>query len=85
MNDNKLKIWFNDTDWVVAESDSEAMSIWLEWTGEQAADYASEMIWTEWDKPLQIHDYDGSGDIIERDPSHWIAVNGKGVLCTTEY
>lgn len=79
-----LKVWRNDvTDWVVASSPKDADAVCLEHTGDHPDD-PHEWEALEDDKTLAITD-DWDGKITTRTAAEWVASNGRGFLCSTEY
>jgi hypothetical protein len=81
---NKLHVWTNDTDTVVATSAVEARRIAADMVGETIEDYPGD----EWykyedDHPLTIND-DETGKTTKT-CAQWITSDGRGFLCSTEY
>lgn len=92
----ELHVFTNKTDWVIAADVDDAWRAWEEHSGEERADYDTE--WT-WDQLAPTHEItiwcdaegdpcepeeDGS-DLITRAAAEWIAAQGRGFLCSTEY
>ena len=84
-----LQVFSNGTEFVIAESVSEAISL-LPYPAEETYDdeWGPEpmngkfSIWLDFDGEVAEH---GTGDLIEHNWREWIDTFGKGYLCTTEY
>jgi hypothetical protein len=81
-----LHVWHDGYDWVVAESAEDAVDVECDITSNRLSDYDPD----EWqqlpdDKPLKIVDWDGNGTDREQPCAAWVAENGRGFLCSTEY
>lgn len=82
-----LGLWTNDYDTVIAYDREDAIALWAENIGEDPDFYDP----TEWerlpdDKPVRIYeDDDTSKPPTEKMPAEWIAQNGRGFLCSTEF
>lgn len=87
-----LKIWTNDTEYVIAESADEAIAITCELTEIPAADYADDE-WYAWpdDKPFTFRyeedqEYRGSPKRCETHTgAEWVALRGRGYFACSEY
>jgi hypothetical protein len=83
MADAVLMIWHDGVDWFVATTAEEAEAM-------RAKHYQSEdakglVPWAPWDKPtLKITPDEGS-TWQEKTCTEWIAENGPGFLCSTEW
>lgn len=79
-----LAIWCDETDWVIAASAEDALAVWVEMCGERDEDLDPFERWPD-DKPLTIvagEDPDAKTTML---PREWIAQEGRGWLCSTEY
>lgn len=83
-----LKLYWNDTDWVIAESPEEAVELWLTFCGykdadrEQCRDEAGEF--EEWAKPTIKWQDDEDEPHYEITVADLIAKLGKGYAGSTE-
>lgn len=84
----ELQLWTNDYDTVVAESAKEAAELMLRQCGADQEDIDT-YCWEE----FELHEKQGDAEltiVIDDEPvkktvRDWIAENGKGLLCSTEY
>lgn len=88
----ELKLWYNDSDYVIAESPEDAWAVLEATMGVKPSDFSPGCApeWEERTKPLSILiDETGSltdsGNSITKTPAEWVAEKGRGWLCTTEY
>lgn len=84
-----LHVYFNEVEWVIAESEDEASKIWFEFTGESPEDYPDdELVWDRWDDDRELSIYDETLDkptTLVKTCKEWIELKGRGFLCSTEY
>lgn len=83
---SKLKLFFNDVDWVIAESEEEAWSFWYQYTGEKQEDYND----FSWSIHSEDEDFTLDDEMMGKAPKsrkvkEWIELYGKGFFCSTEY
>jgi hypothetical protein len=85
-----LKLWYNESDWVIAKDPDDAWAVLTEQTGLTRADFdkgdASDF-WKEWTRPLAIHDGDAppSMNAPRKTPEQWIAEKGRGYIGSSEW
>jgi hypothetical protein len=80
---NKLTLWHNDCDWVVAADPVDATKVWTEMSGEKPEDYP-DMEWEPWgeDRPLSILDEHDKKLVLTG--AEW-AARGRAYIGSTEY
>lgn len=83
-----MHIYTNEvTDWIIAADEADANAVLREHYGYTQAQLEEEgaHVRKQWpdDKLLRVHDDDG----VKREllPAEWIAREGRGFLCSTEY
>ena len=93
-----LRMFTNDTDTVIAKDVDDAWVVWSEHTGEDREDYDDPYGWSWKEMPgteeLSIW-CDSAGDpdtpesdgveLMAKTVAEWIAAQGRGFLCSTEY
>lgn len=83
-----MHIYQNEvTDWVIAADEADANAVLREhymYTQEELEEEQMQVttMWPD-DKPLRISDDDGTKTTLT--PAEWIAREGRGFLCSTEY
>lgn len=81
-----MKVWTNDVDTVVAVDLSDVKTVLVDVYGADYVDYWDAGEWQEReDKPLTIANFDGHDNKATRSNAEWIASDGRGLLCSTEY
>lgn len=87
-----LKIWTNDTEYVIAESADEAIQIASDLTGVPIGDYAEDVWYARPDdKPFTFvyeedYEYRGSPERRETHTSaEWVALHGRGYFACSEW
>ncbi len=95
-----LQVWTDGTDWYVAEDIDDIRACVIEQHGSWEEWEDREWTALPADKVISIHDSDGdlrrrgiatttnpiSGlEVVERTCAEWIASEGRGMLCSTEY
>jgi hypothetical protein len=87
MDDLCLSVWTNGDDWVIAESEDQAMEYWLLTYGEDADDHDDMGWWKEPDDAeLAINDesQDATRPIVKT-MREWIEADGPGFLASLHY
>ena len=88
-----LHVWHNGYDWVVATTAEDARAVEHEvslggvCSHDDACDCEGDG-WEQWpdDKTVTIHDLDGDeGPTQTKTCAEWVAQQGRGFLCSTEY
>lgn len=85
---HKLRVYENDVDTVIAYSPSDASDVYLAHSLEKREDYPhldDEWIEVPPDRVMRIHDYRGDGLVVEMTAAQFVADNGRGFLCSTEF
>lgn len=79
-----LRVWTNNTETVIAESAADAQKVLEEQYGES---YSEDLEWhvRPDDRPLKIMNFAGDDVAVTKTNAEWIASEGRGFLCTTEY
>lgn len=88
MTMGELKVWKNSTiDWYVAESPEHAMALQADTIGSDYPDDLNPLHdWEEETRPtLTIQEYHGEPGDTTHTLAEWIAINGPGMLCSTEF
>ena len=90
MKDLELNCYFNYTDWVIAYSKEDAITIFCEHLGENREDYDDFLEWetVPLHKELSFHDEnvsDNKDTIRTKTTKEWIKEFGRGFMMSTEY
>lgn len=80
-----LNVYKNETDWVVAESKEDASKVWCETSGAEFFDENWQGEWEMMDPASTISIIDDEGKKVTKTCQEWIAENGRGFLCSTEW
>jgi len=80
-----LKLWDNGNDFVIAESPSDALVLWIKHTGEDPVDYTADE-WEAWDDDRVFTFVNEDDDTKTAKTSReWCAEHGKGYFASRNY
>lgn len=93
---DKLSVWYNGCDWVVAESAEDAALAYRDFTGDPPEDCHDwerlddgrelPIVFEELsDVPSCATDDEKASARVVRTCAEWSKINGRGFLCSTEY
>lgn len=93
MSESGLRLWYNDSDWVVAASPEDAWKALEEATGLTIKDFdltearALNGFWREQTKPLSMLEYEGQplADAPKKMPAEIVAAHGRGYFGSSEW
>jgi len=87
----ELHAFTNEVDILIARDIGDAWQIWQEHTGESDESYREELyqmpddapigIWWDGEKIAEL----GQGEVLTLTAAEWVAREGRGFLCSTEY
>lgn len=84
MEDRKLSVYVRreeETDFVVAYSPEDAISILRDDLGIESTEHMSASEWSVQTEPVTVNDYDDQKPgKVTKTPEEWIALNGRGHL-----
>lgn len=88
-----LKLWYNDSDWVVAASPEDAWKVLEESTGLTRKDFdmteerERQDFWIEWTKPVPMmaHEDQPLDEAPRKTPTEIVADHGRGYVGSSEW
>lgn len=80
-----LKVWTNDTDTVIAADLADVKRVIADHYGSDEFDEDDSWRLRSDERPLKIHNFDGNETAVTKTNAEWIASEGRGFLCSTEY
>jgi len=81
-----LHVFHNDEEWVIAEDETDAWTVWEEHTGEERKDH-DEIEWTQLadDEPLSLLVDSPADEWQTRTCAEWAAANGRGYFASVDF
>jgi len=86
MAENKLplQVWFDDHDWVVAETAADATDIMHEVYGNDSSAQPEDFSQLSSDESISIFDGE-TEETVKHTAAEWIASNGRGLLASVDF